>query len=312
MIINDKEQLYYEKYRPQRIQDMILPDEIKTKLQHQVDTKNLSNMLFSSFTPGTGKTSCVNAIAKESGLETLFLNASLNNGIDSVRTTIQNFASYKSFDDNHKIVIMDECDGYSDSAQQALRGFIEEFSGNCRFILTCNYINKIIPAIINRFEVYDFDEFYNQSNRESLIKQIFNRLCFILDTEKVSYDKKDLIPIINTYYPSVRGMVGFIQKSVINNTLKVDLTQIQKLDGFDNLILQIKNKNFDEILKETYLVTNPDSFYTYMYKNLNQFNQQARPQILLTIAKYQFQSSNVRDKNLTLSACCVELANFIK
>lgn len=109
MIINDKEQLYYEKYRPQRIQDMILPDEIKTKLQHQVDTKNLSNMLFSSFTPGTGKTSCVNAIAKESGLETLFLNASLNNGIDTVRTTIQNFASYKSFDDNHKIVIMDEC-----------------------------------------------------------------------------------------------------------------------------------------------------------------------------------------------------------
>jgi replication factor C subunit 4 len=109
MIINDKEQLYYEKYRPQRIQDMILPDDVKTKLQHQVDTKNLSNMLFSSFTPGTGKTSCVNAIAKESGLETLFLNASLNNGIDSVRTTIQNFASYKSFDDNHKIVIMDEC-----------------------------------------------------------------------------------------------------------------------------------------------------------------------------------------------------------
>lgn len=209
-------------------------------------------------------------------------------------------------------IVTHNCDGYSDSAQQALRGFIEEFSGNCRFILTCNYINKIMPAIINRFEVYDFDEFYNQSNRESLIKQIFNRLCFILDTEKVSYDKKDLIPIINTYYPSVRGMVGFIQKSVINNTLKVDLTQIQKLDGFDNLILQIKNKNFDEILKETYLVTNPDSFYTYMYKNLNQFNQQARPQILLTIAKYQFQSSNVRDKNLTLSACCVELANFIK
>lgn len=311
MKTNDNEILWYEKYRPQLIRDMILPDDIRTKFQQQVDKKNFTNMLFVSQTPGTGKSSCANAMAKESGIDTLVINSSLNNGIDVIRSTITNFASYKSFDDNHKLVICEEFDGFSDSGQAGLRSFIEEFASNCRFILTCNYINKILPPIINRFEVYDFDDFYH-TNRESLIKQIFNRLCFILDNENIFYDKKDLIPIINTYYPSVRGMVGFIQKSVIQNTLKVEPTQIQKLDGFDNLIINIKNKNFDGILSEAHNISNPESFYTYMYKNLNQFQQQSRPQILLCIAKYQFQSSNVRDKNLTLSACCVELANFIK
>ena len=120
-----------------------------------------------------------------------------------------------------------------------------------------------------------------------------------------------MIPIINTYYPSVRGMFGFTQKSIINNNLVVDQTQLQNLSGFNELIENIKQKKFEGMLNEVYKVNNPDSFYTYMYKNLQDFNQKSRPQILICIAKYQFQSASVRDKNLNLAACCVELASFI-
>ena len=309
MLINKNETIWYEKYRPQQIKDLIITDDIRAKLQHQVDSRQITNMLFCSETPGTGKTSTVNAIVRESGIESLFINASLENGIDTLRGKIKQFASACSFNGDRRLVILDESDNFSENFQAAFRGIIEEFSSNCSFIMTCNYVNKIIPAIVNRFEVYNFDNFY--TNRESLIKQIFQRLKFILEQEQINFDPKDLIPIINTYYPSVRGMFGFTQKSIINNNLVVDQTQLQNLSGFNELIENIKQKKFEGMLNEVYKVNNPDSFYTYMYKNLQDFNQKSRPQILICIAKYQFQSASVRDKNLNLAACCVELANFI-
>lgn len=306
MKINENEIIWVEKYRPQLVDDLVLPDIYVNKFKEYI--KNPTNILLYSETPGTGKTSTLNAIIREGEFESLFINASLENGIDVLRNKIANFASSQSFNDKAKIVILDEFDAFSDSGMSALRGFIEEFSSNCRFIITCNYINKVLPAIINRFEVYDFDKVIH-SNTQEMVKKIFSRLKYILDNEKIKYDDKDIITIINGFYPSIRGMIGQLQKSVFNNEIKLLDFSVSKT--FEFILEKIKTRNYDELLKSIYNLHNPDSFYTWMFKNIENAEMKNRPQIITILAKYQFQASSVRDKNLNLAACCTELAPFL-
>lgn len=305
MLINNKEHIWAEKYRPQRIEDMILPNDLKQKINTNIE--QLGNMLLCSETPGTGKTSLVNAILRQSKLEALFINASLENGIETLRGKITSFASQCSFDGRIKVVVLDECDHLTDLAQGGFRGVLEEFSRNCRFILTCNYKNKIIEPIRNRLEIYDFDSI-NKS--PEIVKEIFNRLKFILDTENVTYEDQQLVDIIRTFNPSIREMVMFMQKSTINNKLIIKEGDLLKADGFGYIIDLVKNKNFEEMVKECYKITSPDSFYTWVFKNINNFGTK-KPQIILTVAKYQDMSSRVRDKNLNLCACLTEMVSLV-
>lgn len=307
MKILNEHDLFEEKYRPSRIEDLIIPDTFKERLQINLKNNTLSHLGLWSKTPGTGKTSTANAIINELDGEVKFINASYDKGIDVVKSDIARFVSSKSFDGNGiKIVVFDEFDNFSPDGQKALRGFIEEFSGTCRFIFTGNYKENVLPAIVNRLDNYDFDSF----ERNDLIKPIFDRLSFILNNEKIQFDPKQLVPIINTFYPSIREMVKFIQKQAYNNVLAFSPNMLDDVSLNTEIINIIKQGNTQNIVQKCNEVKAVDAFYTNMYKNMQEFNY--NPNAVVTLAKYQNMNSNVRDKNLNLAACCVEISNIIR
>src|SRR5574344_1615526 len=219
-IINENSSVWYERYKPQCIEDLILPESLKQQLQNSIKSQKLAHMLLASSIGGTGKSATANAILKDINGEALWINASLENGIDVLRGKIQKFASTSSFDDNIKIVVMDEFDHMSSNAMAAFRGFLDEFGDNCVFLFTCNYKEKIIEPLLTRLQIYDFNNF----KKEDMIKPIFERLSFILNNEQIKFEPKDLVPVINTFYPSIRSMVGNIQKlSKTGEFILVDL-----------------------------------------------------------------------------------------
>lgn len=304
MIINDKEIIWAEKYRPQRIEDLILPDEYLKKFKTMLE--NPKNILLVSSNPGLGKTSTANAIVRESGMESLYINASLESSIDVLRGKVKQFAYTSSFDGRKKIVVYDEFDGFSDQAFSGLRSCIEEFSSNCLFIATCNYLNKIPEPIVNRFEVYDFDKIF-EYNKNIIFKKIVVKLIQILQNEKIEFNQEDIVKLVDLKYPSIRGMLMLLQSNTIDN--KLQLSEIILKDTYQDLLDLMKARNFELMIKKVYEIVNPDGFYTWLFNHIDKVSQKS--QVILTIAKYQFQSANVRDKNLNLGACCVEIAGLI-
>ena len=258
MKVNDEHSIFYEKYKPQLVQDLVLPQEIKTKLQKFVDKESLPNIGLFSANPGTGKSSTANAIIRELDCEALWINGSLENGIDVLRGKISAFASTVSFDDKIKIVVIDEFDYFSTAGMAAFRGFLDEFSESCRFIFTGNHPERIIEPLLDRMEVYDFNNF----NKKEMIKPIFDRLVLILENEGITYDPKNLVPVINTYYPSIRSMVGALQKFSDSGEFKVSESELDGLDVFDKIMVSVKAKNFQEVVTKVNDLNAPTIFPT--------------------------------------------------
>lgn len=304
-IINNKSSIFYEKYKPQCIEDLILPSELKSKLQTSVNTQKFPHMLLASSVGGTGKSVTANAILKEIGGEALWINASLENGIDTLRGKIQKFVSTSSFDDNIKIVVMDEFDHMSNQAMAAFRGFLDEFGDNCVFIFTCNFKEKIIEPLLTRLQIFDFNNF----SKEEMIKPIFERLKFILENENIKYEPKDLVPVINTYYPSIRNMIGALQKLSHNGEFK--LADLDDTNIYDKVMQFVTVPTYLDMIAEVNKLNAPENMYTFLYKNASKyFSQAAYPKVIVTIAKYQHMSSTVRDRNLNLAACLTELVGL--
>jgi replication factor C small subunit len=304
MLIDEKHSIFYEKYKPQRVQDLVLPQALKEKLQKFIDNEDIPNMGLFSANPGTGKSSTANAIIKDLDCEALWINGSLDNGIDVLRGKLTNFASTVSFDDKKKVVVIDEFDYFTPQGMAAFRGFIDDFSGNCRFIFTGNYPEKIIQPLLDRLQVYDFNNF----NKKDMVKPIFDRLKFILDHEKIEYKDEDLVPVINTFYPSIRSMVGALQKHSVNNKFSATIAELDGLDVFDKLTLSIKSGNYENILDIVNELKTPSNFFTFLYKNINKYyTPKQYPQVTLTLGHYQHLSTTVRDVHLNLSACCAQL-----
>lgn len=296
--------VWYERYKPSCIDDLIIPQQIKSKLTKYVSTQEIPNIGLFSSNPGTGKSSTAHAIIKQLGGEALWINASMEKGIDVLRGKVGKFASQSSFDDNIKIVVMDEFDHFSKDGQAAFRGFIDEFSANCRFIFTGNYKEKIIQPLLDRLEVYDFNTF----GKEEMLRPIFERLKFILDNEKVQYDPKALVPIINTYYPRIRSMVGALQKYSKDGEFKVSESELDDVNVFDKVMQWVNPNSYTEMITEVNKLNGPDNMYTFLYNNAAKyFAAQHYPMVVITIAKYQHMSDSVRDKNLNLAACLTEL-----
>jgi DNA polymerase III delta prime subunit len=297
--------IWYEKYKPQCIDDLILPEELKNRLTQMTNNKDLPSIgLFSSI-PGTGKSCTSNAILKDLECEALWINASLENGIDTLRGKIQKFATTGSMNDELKYVVMDEADYLTPANQAALRGFIEEFSGNCRFIFTGNYKEKMIEQLLNRLQVFDFNNF----KKEEMIKPIFERLKFILDNEKIQYDPKDLVPVINTFYPSIRNMIGTIQKCSCTGTLKIE--DLDDANIYDTVMKVVTPSTYLDMIAEVNKLNAPDNMYSFLYKNAGKyFSPGNYPKVIITIAKYQHMTSTVRDKQLNLCACLTELVSL--
>ena len=303
--------LWVEKYRPKKIADCILIDDLKNTFTKFLKGNELPNLLLSG-TAGTGKTTVARALCEELGADYIIINGSdEGRHIDTLRTTIKNFASSVSLVESskHKVVIIDEADYMNaDSVQPALRNFIETFYKNCRFIFTCNFKNKIIPALHSRCTVIDFR--ITNGQKVKTATAFLGRLGEILKSENIEYDKRVLAELIQRHYPDFRRTINELQRYSVRG--KIDSGILVSLSDINNkeLIKLLKEKRFSDMRK--WVVQNLDkdpsslftSIYDILYKNLQ---PQSVPAAVLTIADYQYKSAFVADHEINMVACLTQI-----
>lgn len=198
-------------------------------------------------------------------------------------------------------IVTHNCDHLSPDAQAAFRGFIDDYSANCRFIFTGNYKNKIIPPLIDRLQNIDFSSF----DRKDIAGQMYKRLTHILDDQNISYTKEDLVKVMYTYFPKMRSMISFLQTSCTSGTLDPN-GSLDNVDLFDD-VLKSLNGDYHELYAKVGSLTAPDNMYSFLYNNVTKYFPNAEPKAILIAAKYQHMASIVRDKHLNLMACLTEL-----
>lgn len=307
MMTDDHDFIWSEKYRPKTVSECVLPDRIKSVFQSYVDDKKVPN-LFLVGRAGVGKTTIAKAVCNEIGCDYLFLNGSSENGIDTFRTKISNYASSVSLSGGRKVIIIDEADGLTKNLFDALRAGVESFHKNCTFILTGNYKNKFPAPIFSRFTEIDFT--ISKSEKEKVITQFFKRVCTILDNEGVTYDKKVIATLLSKHFPDNRKVLVELQRYSINGSIDTGiLTQVGDLQLKD-LIKFLKEKDFSKTRE--WVVNNldndPNTIYRKIYDGLYGFlKPQSIPQIVLIIAKYQYQTSFVADPEIQLLAFLTEV-----
>lgn len=300
--------LWVEKYRPQKVADTILPSKLKETFQAIVDGGELPNMLFSG-TAGLGKTTVAKAICNELGLDYIIINGSEEGNIDTLRGKIKQFASSVSLQGGYKVVILDEADYLNpQSTQPALRGFIEEFSNNCRFILTCNFKNRIIEPLHSRCGVYEFNT--SKKDLAGLAAQFYKRFMFVLEQEEVQYESKAAADMVMKYAPDWRRVLNEAQKASLGPTGIVANADSINDTGFADLALYLKNKDFKKM--RTWVVNHMDintpAILRGLYDNMNELVQpQSIPQLVLILADYQYKDAFVADHELNMVACMTEI-----
>jgi len=300
--------LWVEKYRPQTIDDCILPKEIKATFQQMVKSGEVQNLLLSGGA-GCGKTTVAKALCNELDLDYILINCSEEGNIDTLRTTIREFASTVSLTGNKKVVILDEFD-YSNaqSIQPALRGAIEEFAGSCRFILTCNYKNRIIQPLHSRCTTIEFKIPNNE--KPALALKILGRVQSILDNEGVPYEQEVLSHLIMKHFPDIRRIINELQRYSVSGKIDVGiLAQLGEI-RVKELMKSMKEKNFTNVRK--WVVDNLDnsqeslirSLYDALYEYLK---PSTIPQAILILGDYLYKSSFVADSEINMTACIVQL-----
>ncbi|MAB91645.1 MAG: DNA polymerase [Planctomycetes bacterium] len=303
--------LWVEKYRPKTISDCILIDDLKNTFTKFLKGNELPNLLLSG-TAGTGKTTVARALCEELGADYIIINGSdEGRHIDTLRTTIKNFASSVSLVESskHKVVIIDEADYMNaDSVQPALRNFIETFYKNCRFIFTCNFKNKIIPALHSRCTVIDFR--ITNGQKVKTATAFLGRLGEILKSENIEYDKRVLAELIQRHYPDFRRTINELQRYSVRG--KLDSGILVSLSDINNkeLIKLLKEKRFSDMRKWVIqnLDQDPSSLFSNVYDILYKHLQpQSIPAAVLTIADYQYKSAFVADHEINMVACLTQI-----
>ena len=303
--------LWCERYRPRKIQDCILSEDLKNTFLEFVKKKEIPNILLSG-TAGTGKTTVARALCEEIGVDYIIINGSdEGRQIDTLRNKIKNFASTISLtkEANHKVVIIDEADYMNaESVQPALRNFIETFFNNCRFIFTCNYKNKIIPALHSRCTVIDFKIVNGQKVKTA--NQFLQRLANILTEEKIEFDKKVLAELIQKHYPDFRRTINELQRYSVRGKIDSGILFSLSEANSKELMNNLKDKNFNEVRK--WVIQNldkePSSLFTDIYDNLYNFlDPKSIPQAILIIAGYQYKACFVSDQEINMVACLTEI-----
>jgi DNA polymerase III delta prime subunit len=308
MMKANKEFLWVEAYRPVTIEDTILPNDLKKTFSEIIKSGEVPNMLFAG-TAGVGKTTVAKAICKELDLDYLIINGSENGNIDTLRTTIKQFASTVSLQGGYKVVILDEADYLNpQSTQPALRGFIEEFSNNCRFILTCNFRNRIIEPLHSRCSVYDFS--IPSSQKPAIAGGIFKRTAGILNKEGVEYDKKVLAELVQRYFPDFRRILNECQRYSISGKIDTGILVNLGDESFNNLLSYLKDKNFK--LMRKWVADNIDTeshvIFRRIYDSMSaSIAPQSIPTVVLIIADYQFKDAFCADKEINIVACMTEI-----
>ena len=304
----NNEFLWVEKYRPRKVSETILEKELKTTFQNIVDGGELPNMMFSG-TAGTGKTTVARAMCEELELDYIVINGSEEGNIDTLRGKIKQFASSVSLSGGYKVVILDEADYLNpQSTQPALRGFIEEFSNNCRFIMTCNFENRIIEPLHSRCTKIAFNT--TKKGLQSLSAEFMSRAMHILQTEGVEFHKDMLAQVIMKHAPDWRRVLNELQKGSISGSLNVAPMMGQDVsDPYTQLFTAIRDKNFKKM--RSWVVNNidvePASIFRGIYDRMyDHVDPNSIPQLVLILADYQYKNAFVADHELNLVACLTE------
>jgi DNA polymerase III delta prime subunit len=300
--------LWVEKYRPKKIEECILPKQLKDTFQTIVDSGELPNLMFTG-TAGLGKTTVARALCEQLGIDYIVINGSEEGNIDTLRTKIRQFASTVSLQGGYKCVILDEADYLNpQSTQPALRGFIEEFANNCRFILTCNFKNRIIEPLHSRCGVIDFK--FTKQQLAGLCGQFMNRLKQILDTEGITYSEAVLAELIMKHAPDWRRVLNEAQRYSITGTIDEGILVTLNDKSIQDLMAALKAKNFKGMREWVVnnIDTEPHAIFRKVYDVLNEHLQpQSIPQVILTLADYQYKNAFVADHELNVVACMTEV-----
>ena len=305
--------LWVEKYRPKIVSETILPESLKLTFQKIVDGGELPNMLFTG-TAGLGKTTVARALCNELGCDFILINGSEEGNIDTLRTKIKQFASSVSLQGGYKVVILDEADYLNpQSTQPALRGFIEEFSNNCRFILTCNFKNRIIEPLHSRCGVYEFNT--SKKSMIELCESFMARCKTILDNEKIEYDDKPLAELIMKFAPDWRRVLTELQRYSINGRIDSGIVANLQDKNFDDLFSHLKNKNFKSM--RSWVVNNIDTDASAIFRAIydrmsDKVAPQSIPQLVLLLADYQYKNAFVADHELNVVACLTEVMSDVQ
>ena len=302
--------LWVEKYRPRTIGDCILPENIKKTFQDFLNKGEVPNLLLAG-PAGCGKTTVAKALCNELGVDFYVINGSDEGRfLDTVRNNAKNFASTVSLSSTakHKVIIIDEADNTTNDVQLLLRAFTEEFSGNCRFVFTCNYKNKIIEPLHSRCAVIDFST--TSKDKPKLAANFFNRLRTILETESIEYDSKVLVELVNKHFPDWRRILNECQRYSSGGKIDTGILATFSDVKVNDLIKNLKEKNFPQVRK--WVVDNLDNdsgvllrrIYDALYDALE---NNSIPAAVLIIAKYQYQIAFVADQEINLLACLTEI-----
>ncbi len=300
--------IWVEKYRPSTVEETILPSDLKSTFQKFVDNKNIPNLILSG-DAGVGKTTIARAMLEELDCDYIVINGSLNGNIDTLRNEIMNFASSVSLMGGRKYVILDEADYLNaNSTQPALRNFMEEFSRNCGFILTCNFLNRLIKPLQSRASVINFK--IQKKDMAKLAGQFFDRVKTILEAENIEYEPSVVAEVITKHFPDWRRVLNELQRYSATGKIDSGILANLKEVSLKELIDFMKDKDFTKVRK--WIGQNSDSDQNSIYRNfydnaVQYFQPKSIPQLVLALGKYQYQAAFCADPEINLSACMVEV-----
>jgi len=303
-----EEFLWVERYRPKRVSDTVLPAELKVVFQQFVDQRNIPNLILAGG-PGIGKTTVARAMLEELGCDYIVINGSMNGNIDTLRNDILEFASSMSLAGGRKYVILDEADYLNaNSTQPALRNFMEEFSKNCGFILTCNFVQRIIEPLHSRCSVIDFK--LPKKELPVLASQMMTRAVTILEDNQISFDNAAVAEVVRKYLPDWRRVINELQRYSATGRIDSGILANTTAESITQLIDAMKDKNFSQVRKWVGQHSDTDSvtLYRQFYDNASQYFKAASiPQLVLILAKYQHQAAFVADHEINNAACMLEI-----
>lgn len=300
--------LWVEKYRPAKISDCVLPDDLKSTFQEFVDQGSVPNLLLSGG-PGVGKTTVARAMLEQLNADYVVINGSMNGNIDTLRNEIMQFASTVSFTGGRKYVILDEADYLNaNSTQPALRNFMEEFSKNCGFILTCNFKNRIIEPLHSRCSIIEFN--IPKNEKPAIANSFYSRICSVLKQEQVNFDKKVVCELIARYFPDWRRVINELQRYSVTGTIDSGILANSGENSIKELVGYLKGKSFTEMRK--WVSQNNDTDSSTLFRKLydsasGAVKPQSIPQLVLILSDYQYKAAFVADHEINLVACFTEI-----